>query len=1313
VAAALIDVQGFTTLAERLSGADRAGVEHLARMINHHFGHVVEEIHRNAGEAHRFPGDSVIAVWLAENDDLSDATHRALCCARELIARATDTGKELPLKVGIGAGDAVLAHVGEVGGKRELLLGGAAFEQMGFAEKLARAGDVVLTPTAWNLVADHAAMRETRDGFIVVDDVGAADPRPAWPGVRAAADPASQRVSLARRYLPDGLLRQLDAGQIEWLGEFRDVAVLFVRLGSALISETLDAVALHRVFCRIQARIDEHEGSITRLAHDDKGIHVLGAFGLPPRTHQDDAERAIRAALTICEDVAGAGVPCHVGVAFGRAYCGPVGGRDRREYSIVGTVANRAARLAMAAATHGVLCDAATTKATAQRVDFHSPISAPALGGDAFLPLLRAERHGRAGERGTPKVGTGYREAMVGRETERARIGAWLAEVPGAGPRALVLRGEPGVGKSRLLESALEQAAVAGIDRLVESCDPMERLAPYHPWRALTLQLLGLSDAVARESWPAAVRARVRDLTGDDVLAPLLAPIVDVAIDDSDTTQTMAGALRRDNTVAILVGLLIEHRKDRARSAPLVVAIEDVHWMDSASWAVIGTTLRQRAGADVSFLLTMRPEDLSMGEATAVMEWPQTRTLEVAELSVEETAEMVRGQLGACRVAPELMANIFEHTKGNPLLCQEYVKALGESGLVEVFDGIAAARPYTRHDDLLMPTSIRAVLTTRIDHLSAPAQLTLKLASVAGQRFERDLLIAAHPRHETQASIGAELDELVAAGLIEPSTAPDRYHFRHALLRDVAYELMLFSQRAELHRAVAENLEERGISDIGEGVLLHHWRAAGDVQKALSHLNAAGSDAMRQGSYHEAMELFDYGLQMSSKLDEGTAHPVSHAIMALWKAQLGEAQVALGLHDAARGNLIAALGLLGHPVRAGSLGLVSDVTGQLGRQAFHRLAGRRRWPRMPEPSIFPAAAVAYEQMGYIHYSAGETLPGVCAAIKMLNLSERARPTPVLARSYAAMSLATGLVGLRRLADAYERSAVACATNLGDPTTEAHVHWVAALRAAGEGRWEQVEDASAHALALAERSRDDRLRIMILSTRASGALLRGDVERARMFGEQALDTAFAKGNRLWEAWALGGLAEVSLVLGDVERTVRTCERAVAIYADESDRAEELRVSGLLALAVLRGGDRDRARLLARGTLDRARAGNLTAFQAYAGIAEAAEALLDLAQHDGHAGGALNLETRRDVRAACAGLRSFARVFPIGRPRHALARARALALSGHGWLARTAFRRAAALAAAKQMPYERARIAAHSGISGISGLFGREKRGPKVA
>lgn len=1295
-AVALIDVGGFSAMAERMAAQGSIGVERLAATVNDLFGRLVDAIRRTGGSAHCFPGDSVIAVWPATGLSLADATLRAASCAFDLVTASRAGAGALPLKAGIGAGRLLLAHLGEQGGRQEMLLVGPALADMGDAERGARAGEVALSPGAWQTIADRAVGRPGRDGRVMLESI--ADPL-------RIPDPASEptrwlpeaALAVARGYLADALLRQVDAEQGDWLGEFRQLSVLFLRIMPPEPAALLDLHALDRQFRCVQRLVDTHGGTVARMAHDDKGLCALAAMGLPPRTHEDDAERAVLAALAIQDGLQEIGTGSSAGVASGRVYCGPLGARDRREYSLVGSVANLAARLATAVAS-GVLCDSATATLAGERLRF-VPWSPPTPGAGqhgAFRPMVGAGRSYATRPHPPPSEDRGADTrsrpggTLVGRASERGRAGEWLDMVARGGDHILLLRGDAGIGKSTLLGDLLAHARSAGMVVLEGACERLTSLTAYQPWRSIVRSLLDV-DVLDPDAQIPRVRVAVRELLGDDGLAPLVCELLGTKGEDSPLTGLLTGAVRRDNTLAVVARLIarIATGSIARGGGGLLLALEDTHWMDSASWALVDAIRRLPPDVPVGALLTIRTEAEREGRAgVEQLGAGGVSVLDLGALSPEANAQLVEQTLAAAHTTSEVAGYVYALTQGNPLFTEELIASLRESGGLVIADGIARLRVRT-HDAAaeIVSTSVRGVLTTRMDRLTAPALLTLKAASVIGQQFDLESLAAIHPLHTSSGALHEQLDELRATGLIQGAAVAgsERFGFKHALTRDVAYGLMLHEQRRRLHRALAEHLERGSLHGGSPAALLHHWRAAGARGEAVRHVDDAARDAMRQGGYREAMELFEYGLEAADEDDAVPAAPGMLQRTARWRAQLAEAMVALGLHDEARRHLDIFLRRVGEPAPRPGAPLALGLVQQIATQLVAPLRLRASDPPGPRAPVWSAASAAYEQLGYIHYAAGETMRGTHAALEMLNLAERARDLPMLARACAAMSLTASVVSLRRLAAVYEGRAIEAARAAGNPLVRAHVEWVAAVRAAGEGRWTRVESGSAGAIEPSERLGDHRLRLMALQTLASGAFLQGDLERALALGTLQLSIAREHGNALWEAWALNTLSEVALARGDDAATIRQCERALAILREERDRSEEIRAGGMLALARVRSGAAEQAWAIAQQTLRWMADAQLTAFNVFAGYAEATEALLRLAEARA-AGDAAPTGARSEAARAARLLRRLSIVFPIARPRATVARGRLLALARHRGRARRLFLRAADRADALRMPRE---------------------------
>jgi class 3 adenylate cyclase/tetratricopeptide (TPR) repeat protein len=1281
-AVALLDVERFSTFAERMSSRGSEGIEMLATRINETFAAVVDTIERFGGIAHGFPGDSVIALWPADGCTAEEATLRAAHCSLELVHALRDS--ELPLKAGLAAGELSFVHVGGIGGRVQMLLSGEPLDLMGRAEERSSRGRLVVSEAAWRLLSPHAIASALSDGFFEVKSIRTAASPVAAPAP-AAASPIGM-AEAARAYLPSALLRQLDAGHAAWLGEFREVTTVFIQIRPPA-STSGDFAPVQEAFCAVQRSLYRYGGDVARFAHDDKGLAVLSVFGLAPSPSEDAAAHAVGAALQLQADALALGFGCRAGIATGRVFCGTLGAPRRREYSVVGSTPNLAARL-MQSAVAGVICDAATVQAAGADGRFEREGVLSLKGFPQPIEAFRPKGAGAAVAQARSES-----SVVVGRETETRRLGAWIEDVHrliserrGAGDATAsappieagarrsclaVVQGEAGIGKTTLVRNAVELAARRGLEVVRIACERVEASSSYATWTRAVAAMLRLDETPSRPARTARVRQALAGAGVEADLAPLASTVLDVDIEETDASREITGAARADNVLALL-SRLVAHlaAAGRSRSAGLLLVLEDVHWLDAASWELLGVVTRSLDAADLGVLATMRSETAPTSASWhAIVASPETERIALATLSRSETGELARRLLGAPDVTPQLLQLVFERTRGNPFFSAQLLAAMSESGLVGVEGGVAVLRLRNPEQaESLVPRSVAAVVTSRLDRLPAPVQLTLKAASVLGVRFRIDVLRAIHPMQLNERTL---LDHLAGArelGLVEDAGDAAVQCFQHAITCDVAYGMLLVSQRRELHRGAAEYLGRDGAA--AQAVLFYHWRRSGDEARALEHVDRAGADAMRSGDYHAVIELYGYALQtIASRPEREAPDRTRPGREALWSAHLGEAQVAIGLHEAARPNLEMSLELLGESARRGGVALAGAITREALRQVAHRAAPARfEGARAAEAERLGLAASTFEQLGFVYYSSGEIVPGLYASLRILNLSELARIPHLMARSYAVMSLSASVVGQRRFATLYDRRAVDLARRHGDLHTSAYVGWVTALRATGEAEWELAAMRAEPALQLAEQLGDRRLAMMCLSTLGTSPYMHGEFTAAIAVGERQLAMARESNNRLWEAWGMNGIAEPALMLGDFDEAARCCTRALAVLAEENDRAEEVRALGILAAAQLGSGKLEEAAVTARRGLDRAEGSQSTSYIPGEGYAGICEVMLALGEEAHARSGAVPSSLRRDLERAVAAHARYAKTFPVGRARLHTARARAAMLSGSPSLAR---------------------------------------------
>ncbi|MBM3267163.1 MAG: AAA family ATPase [Candidatus Sericytochromatia bacterium] len=854
----LADVSGFTALAERLARKGSLGAEELTAVLNGYFGPLIDVIGRFGGDIAKFAGDALLVLW--PDEDLDRALESAVACGRAMQAEIgrLRAGAEiaLELKVIVGAGDFALAQPGGVLGRWEWVVMGAPFAALAEAAHRARPGDVALAAGCEEPVglpagrATHQARpagvapaagcedpADSAGGRVVAGDGEVAGGFAAVAGLGGLPAPG-----LLEGFLPGAVRDRVLAGQEAWLSELRQVSVVFVNLPD--LHHDMPLAFAQELIEALQGALYRHEGSLNKLSVDEKGVSLVAVLGLPPLAHADDAARAVRAAVAMSEVLADRGVRGAIGVASGKAFCGEVGNASRREYTVMGDVVNLAARL-MQTAGRNILCDAATREA-ARGLAFEE-LPPVALKGKAdrvavFRPTGEAVVPGRSAR------------LLCGRGAEKAAIEARLQALwHGGAASVLVVEGEAGIGKSELARFARSRCDALGVRHLTGIADALEPTTPFFAWR----------DVLA---------AVVADLALDpgDPRASLLAAVLPGRFPEATPQE---GASRAEQTIEFLVSLL---RRWQA-GQPLLVFLEDSHWLDSASWA-LAAALASRAENLLLVPLT-RPVPEPLPPEYAALR-ARGAVLRLGALGTDAAADLVRHRLGG-HVSPEAAEAVAARAGGHPYFCEELAAVLAETG-----------------ETAALPATIQGALTSRIDRLPPAEQLALKVASVVGRTFSAEALRAAHPLAPPDAEVAAALVALEQADLASPRPDGD-YAFKHAITQEVAYDLLLHSQRREVHARLAEWLEAQPIPSYP--LLAHHYDRAGNEGRAIEFLALAGEQALATWAPKEACHFLSRALELGGKV--GVTPSISSSMVVLGKAYyaLGKPDLAIRLlEDAER-----------------------------------------------------------------------------------------------------------------------------------------------------------------------------------------------------------------------------------------------------------------------------------------------------------------------------------------------------------------------------------------------------------------------------
>ncbi len=597
---------------------------------------------------------------------------------------------------------------------------------------------------------------------------------------------------------------------------------------------------------------------------------------------------------------------------------------------MIGDVVNLAARL-MQAADDDILCDEATCQLAQSRLAFDALPAVCVKGKSEAVAVYHP-----SGEAGRRKKATRPHAVMVGRVAEREVLTERLRTLEKGTGGVVVVEGEAGIGKSRLVEDLLDQAESFAVTSMLGWGDAIEQATLYYAWRPVFAQLLDL-DLLA--DTPEAQRKRVmaRLEASPELLdlAPLMNAVLPLDLPDNELTAQMRGEARANKTHDLLLQIL----QEAVSASPLLLVLEDAHWLDSASWAL--AKLVSRDVQPVLLVLATRPmPDPPPSEYSQLLHDPDLVHLRLGALSPNQALSLVCARLGVTEL-PGSVADFIRHrTEGHPFFSEELAYALRDSGLITVEDGICRVAPQAGDlRTLRFPDTVQGVIAGRIDRLTPHEQLVLKVASVIGRVFPFCILHDIHPVEADRPCLTDHLSRLEQLDITPLETPePDlAYIFKHIITQEVAYNLMLFAHRQLLHRTIAEWYERVYVDDLSPyyPLLTHHWSIAGDATKAIDYLEKAGDQALRSGACREAAGFFTRALEM----DKEQKTRSERRRRGRWERRLGSALYGLGQFDRAREHLQRALALLGWPLPRTTFGLAVGVLGQLAFQILHRA-----WP---------------------------------------------------------------------------------------------------------------------------------------------------------------------------------------------------------------------------------------------------------------------------------------------------------------------------------------------------------------------------------
>jgi class 3 adenylate cyclase/predicted ATPase len=654
--------------------------------------------------------------------------------------------------------------------------------------------------------------------------------------------------------------------------ERRQLTVMFCDLvGSTALSTQLDPEEMRNVIRAYRSAcmgvIPAYEGLVARFIGDG----ILAYFGFP-RAHEDDAERAVRAALDLVtavehlETCAPEPLKVRIGIATGLVVVGDlVGGGASELQAVVGDTPNLAARLQALAEPSTIVVSATTCRLLGgnfrirdlgrQRIKgFAEPLQAWAVEG-----ISTTESRFETGH-------TARLTGLVGRETEMEFLmerqrRAWMGE-----GQIVLISGEPGIGKSRIAAALRKCIAAEPHTMLYYQCSPYHRNSALHPFIAHIERAAGFEPNEQPETRLDKLETALGTPTAQVTdVAPLFAALLSIPFASRYRPLRLSPSQQRHQTFAALLSQLerLAHRQ------PVLYVFEDAHWADATSIELLSLSVQRISNLPILALITFRPEFEAPWSNL-----PGVSSLTLGRLDPPHAQMLVHEVTGGRPLPGELLEQMVTKADGIPLFIEELTKTVLESEiLVDEADGYHLRAPLPQ---FAIPTTLQDSLMARLDRL-APFKEIAQIAAAIGREFSYSLLSTVFGGDEF--TLKTALAQLENAELIlRRGELPDAvYSFKHMLVQDTAYESLLKSRRPGLHRRIAETVRDRflNIAQTEPEVVARHFTQAGLIDEAVAWWGNAGERALQRSAFVEANAHLGKALDLSERMTDGPAQRLS------------------------------------------------------------------------------------------------------------------------------------------------------------------------------------------------------------------------------------------------------------------------------------------------------------------------------------------------------------------------------------------------------------------------------------------------------
>jgi len=836
-----VDISGFSKMTNDLMQSGQHGAEILANMMRETFAPLVNRVYAHHGYVANFAGDAFTAIF-TQDAGIDLASRHALAAAweiQDLIAEKTFTINGTPIKisarVGLACGGTSWGIVSsDQGNRAAFYFRGDAVEKCAEAESLAEKGETIVDATIFDTLQPYIQCEQVSDHFRVLDvkDVIPGSDLPAL---------ESPDLDLISLFYPRELITQKHPG------EFRQIVNMFISLPTVRTEEQLSIFMQY--FFDLQ---DQYGGLLNRIDFGDKGSHILLFWGTPV-AYENDIGRALNFILSLQTETS---IPIRAGITYKIAHAGFIGAPLREDYTCYGQGVNLAARFMSAAPRGEVWIDESIAKRVSRFFDVEL-IDELSLKGfeekqKVFAVYERKE---------TPAPF--FTGPYIGRGAEKARLATFVDPLwQPAYAGAMIIVGEAGIGKSRLLHEFLQNSEIfKDHPATMALCQTDQVLrSSFNPFRYWLRRYFGVSETQVesrnKRSFNQKLDQLIEQIQDQELRSELdrtrsfLAALVNLSWPDSLYEQLDPKG-RFENTITALITLL----KAESLKQPIIIHLEDIQWLDEESKMVFSQlnrviTTDQSSAYPIAIIATSRQADLESPLGADV----PIDYLHLDPLSSNEIIELTETLLES-PVEAELSEYFSSLSEGNPFYAEQILYYLKDEDLLEQEQNRWKLKPA---QITATPTDVRALLLARIDQFPGDVKDIMLTASVLGREFDKTVLLQMTGNDQST----NQIIKLLETASIWTEISLGKHLFRSNLLRETAYRMQVHTRRQRLHAAATEALEELYAEDLKPHYyqLAHHAEEGKLKQKACHYLTLSGKVATENYQNKQAADYFSRAL---------------------------------------------------------------------------------------------------------------------------------------------------------------------------------------------------------------------------------------------------------------------------------------------------------------------------------------------------------------------------------------------------------------------------------------------------------------------